>query len=71
MSQPLLSSPTTFPAGTRDVFEEHLVEVGVAVDLRQRPHGHAGALHVDQQERDALCFGASGSVRTRHMHQSA
>src|SRR5579864_122946 len=37
-----------------DVLEEHLVDVMAAVERRNRPHGNAGRIHVDKQERNAF-----------------
>ena len=39
------------------VVEEHLVEVGLAGDLPQRPDGDAGRAQVDDEARDALVLG--------------
>ena len=55
----------------RDVFEKHLVEMAVAVQQHQRPHGDPRRLHIDQQIADPLCLGALGFVRTSRKHQSA
>ena len=40
--------------GHEHLVEEHLVELGVAGDLHERPHLDAGRLHVDDEVRDAL-----------------
>ena len=40
--------------GHEHLVEEHLVELGVAGDLHERPHLDAGRLHVDDEIRDAL-----------------
>ena len=54
MSQPPLIVADDVGARHAHVLEEHLVEVLVAADLLERPHGDAGAVHVDEQEGDAL-----------------
>jgi hypothetical protein len=53
-----------------DVVEEHLVDLVLAIHRDDRPHGDAGALHVDQQEADAGLRLAFGAVRTRQKIQS-
>ena len=50
---PPWSGPSRSVAGHGDVGEEHLVELGVAGHLAQRPHLDAGSAHVEQEERDA------------------
>ena len=40
--------------GHEHLVEEHLVELGVARDLHERPHLDAGRLHVDDEVGDAL-----------------
>ena len=51
--QPLLRPPTTFSFGAAGVGEEHLVELGRAVGLHDRPHLDAGLLHRHEQVGDA------------------
>ena len=62
-AQPLLSPPTTLSSGQRGVGEEHLVELGGAVGLRDRPHLDAGLLHRHEQVGDARVLRRVGSVR--------
>ena len=52
-AQPPLTSPIDVLRGDAHAREEHLVEVGDAGDLAQRPHVDAGRLHVDDEVRDA------------------
>jgi hypothetical protein len=54
--------------GDPDVGEEHLVELGVARHLAQRPRFDAWAVHVEQEERDALM---AGRVRVGAGHEDA
>ena len=54
MRQPSLSAPTRFSAGTSDVGEEHLGEVGGAAQVPQRAHLDARRVHVDDEQADAL-----------------
>ena len=52
--QPALAAPADDPVARRaGAVQEHLVEVGAARHLAQRPHLDAGLLHVDQQVGDA------------------
>ncbi len=44
--------------GYPDPVEEHLVEVGLAGELAQRPHSDPGSVHVDDEHRDALALRA-------------
>ena len=54
----------------------HVVR-NTSAELRRAEHGlerahlDAGQVHRQDQPRDALCFGASGSVRTRNSPTSA
>ena len=49
------------------VVEEHLVELGVAGHLPQRPHLDAGLASRSAKSVMPRCFGTSGSVRARSM----
>ena len=51
---PPWSGPTRSVAGTADVGQEHLVELGPARHLAERSHLDAGGAHVEEEERDAL-----------------
>ena len=62
--QPSPRSPSRFSFGHHDVVEEQLAELGVAGDLRHRPHLDARRAHVDDQHRDAAVLRA-GVVRAR------
>jgi hypothetical protein len=48
--------------GHEDVVEEHLVELGLAEHVRQRPHSDAGTVHRQQEVRDALVPWASAGA---------
>ena len=53
--QPLPTPPTVGVGVERDVVEEDLVELGLAGDLAQAAHGHAGGVHRHDEHREARC----------------
>ena len=57
---PWFFSPTRFFFGTRTSSKKTSLKPRVAGHLHQRPNGHAGAVHVDQQIADALVLGRVG-----------
>ena len=61
--QPRFSSPIRFSFGTRTLSKNTSLKSWLFGHVHERPDRDAGRLHVEDEVADALCFGASGSVR--------
>ena len=60
--------PDAHRVGDAHVVEEHLVELGVAGDLHERPHLDARRVHVDDEVREpAVLRARRGSVRASNI----